>query len=149
MKLFDSKKALALLLSLTLGFSFIPSVFATGELSETDEIIPSAEQVEQGTEALPTTDDFPEIKGANSYANEVNAYFTDGEIDLLDIIALRNYLANYDYDTGIPSGNIAIGADANGDGKISLLDLALLRQYLANYNYAEESSSIVLGKVNQ
>ena len=78
MKLFDSKKALALLLSLTLGFSFIPSVFATGELSETDEIIPSAEQVEQGTEALTTTD-APEIEDANSYANEVNAYFTDGE----------------------------------------------------------------------
>jgi hypothetical protein len=73
----------------------------------------------------------------------------DGKIDLLDIVSLRNYLVNYDYETGIPNGNIAIGADANGDGKISLLDLALLRQYLANYNYSDNSSSVTLGKGNQ
>ena len=47
---------------------------------------------------------------------------------------------------GIPGGNIAVGADANGDGKISLLDLTLLRQYLANYNYDTGKSSVVLGK---
>ena len=69
-------------------------------------------------------------------------------ISILDICELREYLANYDPETGTPALVLASGADANGDGKVDAKDLILLRQYLANYDYEKESSSIKLGKSN-
>ena len=52
---------------------------------------------------------------------------------------MKNYLANYDEDTGISSNGdtvytLAAGADANYDGKISNLDVVRLKNYLANYD---------------
>ena len=52
----------------------------------------------------------------------------DGKINLLDLIAMRKYLAkwNIEIDT--------VAADCNADGKVNLLDLILLRKYLAKWN---------------
>jgi len=50
----------------------------------------------------------------------------DGEIDILDLILLRRYLAGHHVD-------VTPGADVNGDGAIDILDLILLRRYLAGH----------------
>lgn len=52
----------------------------------------------------------------------------DGEVNALDVILLRQYLAGW---------NVTVdtrGADTNGDGKINPLDVILLRQYLAGWD---------------
>ena len=56
----------------------------------------------------------------------------DGIIDAVDIVALRVYLANYDYVNKVPTVQIREGADANGDGKINVGDLVLLRKYIVS-----------------
>lgn len=53
---------------------------------------------------------------------------SNGKINLLDLIALRKYLAKWDIDIDLSA------ADCNGDGKISLLDLIQLRKYLAKWD---------------
>lgn len=63
----------------------------------------------------------------------------DKKISNLDVVRLKNYLANFDEDTGISSNGdtvytLAAGADANGDSKISNLDIVRLKNYLANYD---------------
>ena len=69
----------------------------------------------------------------------------DGAINGQDIIRIKKYLANYDYETGTSSIEIASGADANGDGLISGQDIVRLKKYLANYDYETDTSTIVLG----
>ena len=69
----------------------------------------------------------------------------DGSIDMKDVVLLRKYMANYDYDTESSSEVVEPGADANGDGSIDMKDVVLLRKYLANYDYDTNSSSVVLG----
>lgn len=69
----------------------------------------------------------------------------DGAINGQDIIRIKKYLANYDYETGTSSIEIASGADANGDGVISGQDIVRLKKYLANYDYETDTSTIVLG----
>lgn len=69
----------------------------------------------------------------------------DGSIDMKDVVLLRKYMANYDYDTESSSEVVEPGADANGDGSIDMKDVVLLRKYLANYDYDTGSSSVVLG----
>lgn len=69
----------------------------------------------------------------------------DGVINGQDIIRIKKYLANYDYETGTSSIEIASGADANGDGVISGQDIVRLKKYLANYDYETDTSTIVLG----
>lgn len=54
----------------------------------------------------------------------------DGEVDLKDLLTLRNYLANYNYSTKTPAFEVSAGADANGDGKVNILDITELREYL-------------------
>ena len=70
----------------------------------------------------------------------------DNVISILDITALRKYLANYDYDTGVSTSSVEDGADVNGDGYINTLDITALRKYFANYNYDTGESSEPLGR---
>lgn len=69
----------------------------------------------------------------------------DGAIDGLDVIRLKKYLANYDYETESSDVEISAGADANGDGVIDGLDVIRLKKYLANYDYETGESTVVLG----
>ncbi len=69
----------------------------------------------------------------------------DGSIDGKDVVRLKNYLANYNYSTGISTVQIFDGADANGDGEVDGKDVIRLKKYLANYNYDTDSSTVVLG----
>ncbi len=70
----------------------------------------------------------------------------DGKINTMDIVTLRDYLANYDYETGTSTVKIKGGADANGDGSINVKDITLIRQYLANYDYDSGTSTVILGR---
>ena len=69
----------------------------------------------------------------------------DGNIDSSDVILLRNYMANYDYETGASSVTVDKGADANGDGEVGSTDVLLMRKYMANYDYNTGTSSVILG----
>ena len=63
----------------------------------------------------------------------------DGTTDLQDIILLRQYFANFDYDAGTCKVEIYEGADFDQDGQVTLSDLVLLRQHLANPESEEPS----------
>lgn len=69
----------------------------------------------------------------------------DGEVNSKDIVAVREYLAALDYDTGLSTVAVSGGADANGDGEINLKDISLLRSYLAAFDYESGVSTVVLG----
>ena len=58
---------------------------------------------------------------------------SDGKINLLDLIAMRKYLAKWSITVD------EAATDCNADSKINLLDLILLRKYLAKWN-------VVMGK---
>lgn len=53
-------------------------------------------------------------------------------IDSRDLILLRQYLAYYNYASGVSQIEIAEGADFNKDGKVNTLDIVELREYLIN-----------------
>lgn len=72
----------------------------------------------------------------------------DSLVDTKDLVLLRRYLANYNFDTGLSTVTIGDGGDANGDGAIDTKDLVLIRRYFANYNYDTGSSTVVLGPQN-
>ena len=69
----------------------------------------------------------------------------DGEIDGKDVIALMQYLAQYDPAAGVSSEEVSEHADCNGDGTINGADAVRLLQYLANYNHETGDSSVELG----
>ena len=69
----------------------------------------------------------------------------DSTIDGKDILYIRKYLANFNYDTGVSNVEIGAGADANGDGNVDGKDILIIRKYLANYNFDTGESSVVLG----
>ena len=69
----------------------------------------------------------------------------DGKVSNLDIVRLKNYLANYDDETASSPYELFPGADANGDGKISNTDIVRLKNYLANYDDETNTSSVTLG----
>ncbi len=69
----------------------------------------------------------------------------DNKVDMKDVVLLRKYMANFDYDTGTSTVAVYPGADANGDGSIDMKDVVLLRKYMANYDYDTGSSSVILG----
>ena len=69
----------------------------------------------------------------------------DGTVDGMDVIRLKKYLANYNYETNTSNVEVATGADANGDGILDGLDVIRLKKYLANYNYETGESTIPLG----
>ena len=69
----------------------------------------------------------------------------DGSINLMDILLLRQHLANRDLSTNESSIAVELGADANGDGSVDLRDILLLRSYLANRDIDTGESPITLG----
>ena len=69
----------------------------------------------------------------------------DQEIDMKDVVILRKYITNYDYDIETSSVEVGRGADANGDGDIDMKDVVILRKYITNYDYDTGSSTVVLG----
>ena len=83
-----------------------------------------------------------EIRSSDLLYGDANG---DGSINIRDVVLIRKYLADYDYDTESSSVDIAPGADANGDGEVSIRDVVLLRKYLADYDYETGESGIVLG----
>ena len=69
----------------------------------------------------------------------------DETVSSVDVLLLRKYMANLDYDTGVSSLSVKEGADANGDGAVNSTDVLLLRKYMANYDYETGTSNVVLG----
>ena len=63
----------------------------------------------------------------------------DGVVDAKDIILLRKYLANLNYDTGVSSVEVSAGADMDGNGEVRLRDLSLLREYLVDKDYGDDT----------
>ena len=53
---------------------------------------------------------------------------SDGKVNLLDLIALRKYVAKWNMSFNEKA------ADCNADGKVNILDLILLRKHLAKWN---------------
>ena len=52
----------------------------------------------------------------------------DGIVNLLDLMAMRKYLAKWSVSVDTEA------TDCNADGNINLLDLMLMRKYLAKWN---------------
>ncbi len=69
----------------------------------------------------------------------------DGIVDNKDLVRLKKFLAEYDYDTETSSVEISFGADATGDGETDGKDLVRLKKYLAAYDYETGGSDITLG----
>lgn len=69
----------------------------------------------------------------------------DGKISNLDVVRLKNYLANYDEDTGASTVRVFTAADANCDGSVSNQDVVRLKNYLANFDEDTGLSSVPLG----
>ncbi len=69
----------------------------------------------------------------------------DGQIGMDDVVIMRKYITNFDYDTNTSSVDVEAEADINGDGVINMKDVILLRQYITNYDYDTESSTVILG----
>ena len=69
----------------------------------------------------------------------------DGMVSSKDIVRLKNYMANYNTETGTSTVEIFPGADANGDGVVSSKDIVRLKNYMANYNAETGTSTVTLG----
>ncbi len=69
----------------------------------------------------------------------------DGVVNGQDVVLLRKFMANYNYDTQTSMVIVFAGADVNGDGKINGQDVVLLRRYMANYDYDTGISTVPLG----
>lgn len=61
----------------------------------------------------------------------------NGVVDTRDLISLRKYFADYDYETGEPPFDLGESADMNGKDGITAADLALLRKVLAEKELVE------------
>lgn len=69
----------------------------------------------------------------------------DDAVDGNDVLRLKRYLANLDYETGASTIEVAPGADATGDGVVDGNDVLRLKRYLANMDYETGNSTVVLG----
>lgn len=69
----------------------------------------------------------------------------DQIIDMKDVVLLRKYMAEFDYDSNTSTVAVAAGGDANGDGVFDMKDVVLLRKYIADFDYDTGSSGVVLG----
>lgn len=67
--------------------------------------------------------------GNNPICGDANG---DRFVNMQDVILVRQYLAEYNYDDGTCDVAINKGADMNGDGEINLIDLCMLRKHLAD-----------------
>ena len=72
----------------------------------------------------------------NSVKGDANG---DGVVDTQDVILIRKYLANLDYNTGVSSVEVSAGADVDGNGEIRLNDLCVLRDYIVNGDWGSEN----------
>lgn len=72
----------------------------------------------------------------------------NGVVNGKDVILLRKFMANYDYDASVSTVAVSAGADANGDGVVNGKDVILLRKFMANYDYDTGESTVVLGPQN-
>lgn len=76
------------------------------------------------------------VCGRNAQTTAAGDVNGDGKINAKDIVLLKKYIANYDYDTGTSTVSVdTVGADMNGDGKINAADIVMLKKYIANYEY--------------
>ena len=62
-----------------------------------------------------------------------------------DVVLLRKYMAEFDYDSNNSTVAVAAGGDVNGDGIFDMKDVVLLRKYIADFDYDTGSSGVVLG----
>lgn len=69
----------------------------------------------------------------------------DQSIDMKDVVLLRKYMAEFDYDSNTSAVAVEIGGDVNGDGNFDMKDVVLLRKYIADFDYDTGTSSVVLG----
>ena len=69
----------------------------------------------------------------------------DGDVSNKDIVRLKNYLANFDDETGVSTVDLFPGADANGDGAVNNKDIVRLKNYFANYDDETGFSTVSLG----
>ncbi len=56
----------------------------------------------------------------------------DGNVNLKDVMFLRLYIVNYDYETDTAPFEAGVGVDVNDDGTVNLRDVVALRRYIAN-----------------
>ena len=70
----------------------------------------------------------------------------DGAVNIKDVILIRQYIVNFDYDTETSTVSVGLGAYANTDGGIDIKDVILIRQYIVNFDYDTQTSSVTLGK---
>ncbi len=83
-----------------------------------------------------------EIKEAECLYGDANG---DQIIDMKDVVLLRKYMAEFDYDLNTSTVAVEAGADVNGDGVFDMKDVVLLRKYMADFDYDTGTSSVVLG----
>lgn len=62
---------------------------------------------------------------------------SDGIVDANDLLLVRKYIANYDFDTMSATISISSNADIDGNGTVDVKDLILLRRGLANDGFDE------------
>ena len=72
----------------------------------------------------------------------------NGAVNLFDIVVMRKYLANYDFENDISLITVYSGADSNGDGQTDAIDLYYLRLYFAYYDYENNKPGVELGTNN-
>lgn len=63
----------------------------------------------------------------------------NGAVDTRDLVSLRKYFADYDYEKGEPPFELGESADINGEDGITAADLALLRKVLAEKELVESA----------
>ena len=112
--------------------------------TEIDEVVPHNPNID-----APTQNDDKICKDCNIVLEEKVVIYGDvngdGVVNGLDVMLIRKYMVNYDYDTELSTVEVQAGADANGDGTVDGLDVSLLRKYIANYDYDAGFSTVVLG----
>ena len=96
------------------------TVAPTTTAAPTTTVVPTTTTIPTTT-VIPTT---TEVIAKINYG-DLNS---DDKINLLDLIAMRKYLAKWNVTVDTAA------ADCNADDKINLLDLILLRKYLAKWN---------------
>ena len=95
--------------------------------------------------------DYKESNAWASYSDIIFPEFVygdatgDREVTSTDVVLLRMYMADYNFNTNTSSVEVTKGADSNGDGQISSTDVVLLRMYMADYNFDTNTSSVILG----
>ena len=83
-----------------------------------------------------------EVKEAEFLYGDANG---DQTIDMKDVVLLRKYMAEFDYDLNTSTVAVEAGADVNGDDVFDMKDVVLLRKYMADFDYDTGTSSVVLG----